>query len=230
MFGEELVEEIVPAGAAPLHLDEVGRREYRSKKTEIEDVGAIVAGGHHANRNADPRLAGLVSGQEVGRTEQVVVGEIDGELLGVGYLRGDLYGEVGLVLAGEHAVGHLVEDLRQLGGVVLTNSEDNGLADLPADRIAQGVFQEGLAQELIGGLGEEMLLEFTLLEGLLLVFACIVSERNDEAFFGEQVSGDPSAGVHHRGVDQIAVLHAVEKRVAVGRLAVLTAEGAVGVQ
>ena len=62
------------AGAAPLDLDEVGRREDRSKQTEIEDVGAIVAGGHHANRHADARLAGLVGGQEVGRTEQVVVG------------------------------------------------------------------------------------------------------------------------------------------------------------
>ena len=164
------------AGAAPLDLDEVGRRENRSKQTEIEDVGAIVAGGHHANRHADTRLAGLVSGQEVGRTEQVVVAEVDGELLGVGNLRGDLHGEVGLVLAGEHAVGHLVEDLRQLGGVVLADREDDGLADLPADRIAQGIFQKGLAEEFISGLGKESPLELPLLEGLLLVFASIVGE------------------------------------------------------
>ena len=97
--------------------------------------------------------------------------EVDGELLGVRNLRGDLHGEVGLVLAGEHAVGHLVEDLRQLGGVVLADGEDDRLADLAADRIAQGIFQKGLAEELVGGLGEEALLELALLEGLLLVFA-----------------------------------------------------------
>ena len=156
--------------------------------------------------------------------------EVDGELLGVGDLRGDLHGEVGLVLAGEHAVGHLVEDLRQLGGVVLADGEDDGLADLPADRIAQGVFQEGLAEELVGGVGEEALLELALLEGLLLVFAGIVGERDDEALFGKQFGGDLGAGIHHRGVDQVAFLHAVEQRVAVGGLAVLAAEGAVGVQ
>ena len=156
--------------------------------------------------------------------------EVDGELLGVGDLRGDLHGEVGLVLAGEHAVGHLVEDLRQLGGVVLADGEDDGLADLPADRIAQGVFQKGLAEELVGGVGEEALLELALLEGLLLVFAGIVGERDDEALFGKQFGGDLGAGIHHRGVDQVAVLHAVEQRVAEGGLAVLAAEGAVGVQ
>ena len=59
-----------------------------------------------------------------------------------GDLRGDLHGEVGLVFAGEHAVGHLVENLRELGGVVLADGEDDGLADLAADRIAQGVFEE----------------------------------------------------------------------------------------
>ena len=49
------------------------------------------------------------------------------------HLGGDLHGKVGLVFAREHAVGHLVEDLRQLGGVVLADGEDDGLADLAAD-------------------------------------------------------------------------------------------------
>ncbi len=133
------------AGAAPLDLNEVRRREDRTDEAEIEDVGAVVSRGHHANRYADARLAGLVGGQEVGRAEQVVVAEVDAELLGVWDLRGDLHGKVGLVLAGEHAVGHLVEDLRQLRGVVLTDGKDDGLTDLTAHRIAQGVLQEGLA-------------------------------------------------------------------------------------
>ena len=169
---EELLQEVVLAGAAPLDLDEVGRREDRAEQAEVEDVGAVVAGGHHADRHADPRLAGLVGGEEVARAEQVVVAEVDGELLGVRDLRGHLHGEVGLVLAGEHAVGHLVEDLRQLGGVVLADGEDDRLADLAADRVAQGVLQEGLAEELVGRVGEEALLELALLEGLLLVLAC----------------------------------------------------------
>jgi len=173
---EKLFEEVVFTGAAPLDLDEVGRRENRSKQAEIEDVGAVVTCGHHANRHADTRLTGLVGGQEVGRTEQVIVGEVDGELLGVGYLRGDLYGEIGLVLAGKHAVGHLIQDLRQFGGVVLADCKDNRLAYLPADGIAQGVFQKGFAEELVGGRCEEAILELTLLEGLLLVFAGIVGE------------------------------------------------------
>ena len=168
---EELFAEVVLAGAAPLDLDEVGRREDRAEEAEVEDVRAVVAGGHHADGDADARLAGLVGGDEVGRAEQVVVGEVDGELLGVGNLRGDLHGEVGLVFAGEHAVGHLVEDLRQLGGVVLADGEDDRLADLAADRIAQGVLEERLAEELVGGVGEEALLELALLEGLLLVLA-----------------------------------------------------------
>ena len=227
---EELLEEVVLAGAASLDLDEVGGREDRAEEAEVEDVGAVVAGGHHADRHADARLAGLVGGDEVAGAEQVVVGEVDGELLGVGDLRGDLHGEVGLVLAGEHAVGHLVEDLRQLGGVVLADGEDDGLADLAADRIAQGVFQKGLAEELVGGVGEEALLELALLEGLLLVFAGVVGERDDEALFGKQLGGDLGAGIHHRGIDQEAVLHAIEQGVAEGRLAVLAAEGAVGVE
>ena len=58
----------------------------RTEETEVEDVGAVVAGGHHADRHANPRFAGLIGGDEVARSEQVVVAEVDGELLGVGYL------------------------------------------------------------------------------------------------------------------------------------------------
>ena len=54
--------------------------------------------------------------------------------------------------------------------------------------------------------------------------------RDDEALFRKQLGGDVGAGVDHGGVDQIAVLHAIEQRVAEGRLAGFAAEGAVGVQ
>ncbi len=71
--------------------------------------------------------------------------------------------------------------------MVLADGEDDRLADLAADRIAQGVLEEGLAEELVGGVGEEALLELALLEGLLLVLARVVGERDDEALFGEQL-------------------------------------------
>jgi hypothetical protein len=45
------------------------------------------------------------------------------------------------------------------------------LADFAADRVAQRVLQKGLAEELVGGFGEEALLEFALLE----VSFCVVS-------------------------------------------------------
>ena len=132
-------------------------------------------------------------------------------MLGVGNLRGDLHGEVGLVLAGEHAVGHLVENLRQLGGVVLADGEDDRLADLAADRIAQGILQKGLAEELVGGFGEEALLELALLVNLLLVFACVILELDDEALFGKKLRGDLGAGIDHGRIDQEAVFHAIQQ-------------------
>ena len=86
-------------------------------------------------------------------------------------------GEVGLVLAGEHAIGHLVENMRQFGGVVLAYGKDDGLTNLAADRITQSVFHEGFAKELVGGLGEETLLELALLVGFLLVLSFVVPHR-----------------------------------------------------
>ena len=228
---EELLAEVVLARAAAFDLDEVGRRKDRAEEAEVENVCAVVAGGHHADGHADAGLAGLVGGEKVGRAEQIVVGEVDGELLGVGNLRSDLHGEVGLVLAGKHLVGHFIEDLRQLGGMVLADGEDDRLADLAADRIAQGVFEKRLAEELVGGVREERLLEFALLEGLLAGLRLSSSVNDDdEAFVGEQLRGDLGAGVDDSRVDQEAFLHAVEQGVAKGRLAVLAAERAVGVE
>ena len=65
--------------------------------------------------------------------------------------------------------------------MVLTDSEDDGLADLAADRIPQGILEERLAEKLVGSVGEETLLELALLEGLLLILTRLVGERNDES-------------------------------------------------
>ena len=83
-FVEELIAEVVLPGAAPFDLDEIGRGEDRSEEAKVQDVRAVVAGGHHADRHADAGFAGFIGGDEVGGPEQVVVGEVDGELLGVG--------------------------------------------------------------------------------------------------------------------------------------------------
>src|SRR3970040_1273568 len=87
-----------------------------------------------------------------------------------------------------------------------------------------------LHKELVGCGSKEALLEFALLEGLLLILAGVVRERDDEALFGKELGGDLGAGIHHRRTDEVALLHAVKQGVAEGRLAVLAAKSAVGVQ
>ena len=76
-----------------------------------------------------------------------------------------------MVFAGKHPVRHQVQNLRQLGGVILADGEDDGLANLAAYRVAQGIFQKRLAEEFVGGLGEEPFFKLALLVGFLLVFS-----------------------------------------------------------
>ncbi len=93
--------------------------------------------------------------------------------------------------------------------MVLADGKDDRLADFAADRVAQGVLQERLAEELVGGVSKEALFELALLEGLLLILAGVIRERDDESFFGKQLGGDLGAGIHHRRIDEVALLHAV---------------------
>ena len=127
-------------------------------------------------------------------------------------------------------IGHLVEDLGQLGGVVLADGEDDGLADLATDRVAQGVFQEGLAEERLVASEKNCFSKSRCLKASSSSSPLIVGERDGEALLGQEFGGDLGAGIHDGGVDQKAVLHAVEQRVAKGGLAALAAKGAVGVQ
>ena len=132
-------------------MKSVGEKIGR-KRAKIENIGTIVTSGHHANGHTYACLAGLVAGKKVSRTEQIIIGEVDGELLCVGNLRSDLNSEVRLVLAWEHRSAISFRICASLGGVILADSKDDGLADLATDRIAKGVFQEGLAEELVGAL------------------------------------------------------------------------------
>ena len=101
----------------------------------------------------------------------------------------------------------------------------------PLIGIAQGVFEEGLAEELVGGVGEERLLELALLVRL----SCwsspfVVLELRRRSPLRKAAGGDVAAGIDDGGIDEEAILHAIEQGVAEGRLAVLAAEGAVGVE
>ena len=66
-------------GTPSFDLDKVRWGEDRTEKTEVENIWAIVAGGHHADGDAYAHFAGLVGGDEIGRAEQIVVGEVDCE-------------------------------------------------------------------------------------------------------------------------------------------------------
>ena len=71
---------------------------------------------------------------------------------------------------------HLVEDVGQAGGVVLADGKDDGLANFTADGVAQGVFEKGLAEKRVGGVGKESLLELALFVGFLVIFAFGIGE------------------------------------------------------
>jgi len=152
--------------------DEIGGRKDRTEQPEIEHVGAIVARGHHAHRDAHAGLARLVGRQKIARAEERVVGEIERHLLRLGNLRRDLHGEVGVVFSGKHPVGHLVENLREPGGVILADGKHERLSDLAADGIAQRVFEKRLAEKLVGRGREEAFLKLALLVGLFWSSPC----------------------------------------------------------
>ena len=63
----------IRACSASLDLDEIRWREDGAHQTQIENIFAIVACGHHANGHTDAGFAGFVIGVEIRRTAQVVV-------------------------------------------------------------------------------------------------------------------------------------------------------------
>ena len=141
-----------------------------------------------------------------------------------------MHGKVRLVFAGEHFVCHQIQNLRKFGGVILTHGKDDGFANLTADRVAIRVLQKCFAEKLIGGVGEKALLELALFESFFLIFTLIVFEIYDETLFRQKLCGDFTAGIHDGWIDKVAIFNAIEQGIAEGGLAVLAAEGAVGVE
>ena len=144
-------------------------------------------------------------------------------------LRCDLHGEVGLVFAGKHAVGHLVEDLCDFRRVILTDGEDDGFADLAADWVSERIFEEGFAEKLVGSGGKEFPLEVPLRIACGTVFPVIIFDFDDEALVREQLRGDVRPGINNRWIDEVAILHTIEQGVVEGGLAVFATEGSVGI-
>src|ERR1700719_4344626 len=141
-----------------------------------------------------------------------------------------LYGEIGLVSAGKHYVGHLVQYLRDLGGVMLAHREDDRLAYFTADRVAQRILQKGLAEHLIGRFGKEAFFELTLFVNFLLVVAFVILEINNKAVLGEELRRDVAASIDHNRVDQGSVFYSLEQGIAKARLTVFAPEGPISIK
>ena len=92
------------------------------------------------------------------------------------------------------------------------------------------MFKKGSAEQAVGGVGEEAFLERALPVGFLLILAGGVGERHDESLFGEELGGHVGARVDHGRVDEKAVAHPVEQRIAEGRLPAFAAEGAIRIE
>jgi hypothetical protein len=228
-FIEELLAEVVWPSTATFDLNEIGWREDGAEKAEVQDIRTIVTGGHHTDRYTDTGFARLVSGNEIRGTEQGVICKIDGVLRGAINLRRDLHSEVGLILTGEHAIRHLVQDFGELGGVVLTDGEDDGLTYLTANGVAQGVLQKSFAEELVGGFREKAFFKLPLFVDLFLVTAIVILKFHNKTVFGKKLSRHLATGVHHSGADEEAIFHAIKQRVTKSGLSIVTAKGAVGI-
>ncbi|OQC04805.1 MAG: hypothetical protein BWX80_02323 [Candidatus Hydrogenedentes bacterium ADurb.Bin101] len=224
------VAEGVLTRASALDLDEVGRGEDGAEQDNVEQVLAVVAGGHHAHGNANAGLGTDVAVEEASVAVEVVVREAGGHLLCVGHAGCHLDCEVRVVLAGIPGVGHLVQLLDDPRRVVLPDAEDDGLADLAAERVAQCVFHEGVAENSIRFVGEELLLEVLAEEGLLDKFAVLVFLHDGIALVRQQFGGDFCSGIHDDRIQEVAFADAVYEAVAEGRRAGLASECLVGVK
>ena len=66
--------------------------------------------------------------------------------------------------------------------MILAYCEDDRLTDFSADWVAQSVFQEGFAEDLIGCVGEKARFKLALFESLLMFIPGVIGEGDNEAF------------------------------------------------
>ena len=89
------------ARAAALDLHKVGGQEDGAHKAQVEQVLAVITGGHHTHRHAHARAAAGVGGQKARFAVKVVVGKLHSHVLRAGDKGRDLHGKIGIVFAGE---------------------------------------------------------------------------------------------------------------------------------
>ena len=63
----------------------------------------------------------------------------------------------------------------------LADGKDDGLTNLTADGVAQGIFKEGLTEELVGCLREEALFKLAVLESFVAVITLLVLKGDYKA-------------------------------------------------
>ena len=114
--------------------------------------------------------------------------------------------------------------------MLLTHREDNGLPDLPANRVADRILQESPTENRVRSFREKLPLKIALLERLLLLLSFVIGKRHHKTLVSEKLGSHLRSCVNDPGVDQIPIAHPVKQRVAKCRLATLTAEGAVSVE
>ena len=73
-FVLKLFKEVMLPSTASLDLDEVRWGKDGPEESEVEDVGAIVSCGHHADSHTNASFAGLVCGKKIPSTQQLIVG------------------------------------------------------------------------------------------------------------------------------------------------------------
>ena len=93
-FVLQLFAKVVLAGAPAFDLHKLRWRKHWAHQGQVEQIGAVVAGGHHAHGDANAGFAGFIGCQPIGRAQQVVVGEVDCELLRLGNEGSDLHRKV----------------------------------------------------------------------------------------------------------------------------------------
>ncbi len=102
------------ACAVSLDLDKVSGREDRSHERQVENIRAVIAGRHHADCHRHAGFTRPVALDKVCRTREIVIGEVDRELLPVGYPGRHLHGKIGLILSREHLVCNFIQHLCNL--------------------------------------------------------------------------------------------------------------------
>ena len=81
----------------------------------------------------------FVAAQKFCASVKIVVGKIDRHLLGILNIRSNLYGKIRIVFVRPALMRHLIQGLRDFGGVLLADAKHNRFPDFTADRVGQSI-------------------------------------------------------------------------------------------